>query len=46
MHHYRLILLGMLLIPIFSLAQEEIYRPGLLFREDWKEIPAEIPLHG
>jgi hypothetical protein len=46
MHPYRLILLGMLLIPIFSLAQEEIYRPGLLFREDWKEIPAEIPLHG
>jgi len=21
------------------------YRPGLFFREDWKEIPAEIPLH-
>lgn len=25
-------------------AQGENYRPGLFFREDWKEIPAEIPL--
>jgi len=25
-------------------AQEINYRPGLFFREDWKEIPAEIPL--
>ena len=25
-------------------AQENNYRPGLFFREDWKEIPAEIPL--
>ena len=25
-------------------AQVENYRPGLFFREDWKEIPAEIPL--
>jgi hypothetical protein len=25
-------------------SQEKNYRPGLFFREDWKEIPAEIPL--
>jgi hypothetical protein len=25
-------------------AQEPNYRPGLFFREDWKETPAEIPL--
>lgn len=25
-------------------AQETHYRPGLFFREDWKETPAEIPL--
>lgn len=28
----------------FSLTAQENYRPGLFFREDWKEIPAEIPL--
>lgn len=26
-------------------AQEKAYRPGVLFREDWKEIPAETPIH-
>lgn len=25
-------------------AQEKAYRPGMFFREDWKETPAEIPL--
>jgi hypothetical protein len=25
-------------------AQSESYRPGLVFREDWREIPAEIPV--
>lgn len=32
---------------IFSLivAAQEAYRPGVFFREDWKEIPAEIPLN-
>ncbi len=25
-------------------AQKNNYRPGVFFREDWKEIPAEIPL--
>jgi len=24
---------------------QDAYRPGLFFREDWKEIPAEIPLN-
>lgn len=28
-----------------TLAQESDYRSGLFFREDWKEIPAEIPLN-
>lgn len=32
----------MFVITLF--AQTENYRPGLFFREDWKEIPAEIPL--
>lgn len=26
-------------------AQETSYRPGLFFREDWKEIPAETPVN-
>lgn len=26
-------------------AQEDAYRPGLFFREDWKEIPAETPIN-
>lgn len=30
---------------ITSRAQNDNYRPGLFFREDWKEIPAEIPLN-
>ncbi len=29
---------------ISMLTAQENYRPGLFFREDWKEIPAEIPL--
>jgi len=40
-----LILLAILFADTKSFAQEENYRPDLLFREDWKEIPAEIPLH-
>ena len=34
-----------ILLSGFLLAQETNYRPGLFFREDWKEIPAEIPLN-
>lgn len=40
-----LILLGILMLQTNCFGQEENYRPDLLFREDWKEIPAEIPLH-
>jgi len=40
-----LILLGILWIHSVGKAQDANYRPGLFFREDWKEIPAEIPLH-
>lgn len=41
--------LNLLLLIIFigfstSLFAQENYRPGLFFREDWKETPAEIPL--
>ena len=34
----------LLLSTIITVAAQENYRPGLFFREDWKEIPAEIPL--
>ena len=43
--HNALILLVFFLTQSNCFAQEEAYRPDLLFREDWKEIPAEIPLH-
>lgn len=40
-----LLLVGTLLIFVTPLsAQKKSYRPELFFREDWKEIPAEIPL--
>jgi len=38
-------LILILFVQANCFAQEEDYRPDLLFREDWKEIPAEIPLH-
>jgi len=38
-------LAGILWLQASGLAQDEAYRPGLFFREDWKETPAEIPLH-
>jgi len=43
--HHALILLVIFLTQSNCFAQEEVYRPDLLFRENWKEIPAEIPLH-
>lgn len=43
--HSTLILLSILLAQSNCFAQDSGYRPDLLFREDWKEIPAEIPLH-
>ena len=42
--HRALILLAILCVQSICFAQED-YRPDLLFREDWKESPAEIPLH-
>jgi hypothetical protein len=42
---FRMVLLATLMMPLFVHAQEGDYRPHLLFREDWKETPAEIPLH-
>ncbi len=35
----------LLLTGIVILGQENAYRPGLAFREDWKEIPAETPVN-
>jgi hypothetical protein len=32
------------LIILINCGAQENYRPGLFFREDWKETPAEIPL--
>jgi len=29
---------------IFTVTAQNVYRPEIFFREDWKEIPAEIPL--
>ena len=43
--HHALFLFGILFAQGNCFAQEEGYRPDLLFREDWKEIPAEIPLN-
>ena len=42
---YILALIGLLGIQSAGFSQDASYRPGLFFREDWKEIPAEIPLH-
>ena len=39
---FTLLLLGLTSNLIYA---QESYRPGLFFREDWKEIPAEIPLN-
>ncbi len=36
--------LTILLFPSTNFAQVNDYRPGLILREDWKEIPAEIPV--
>jgi len=44
MNTKNLFLIGFLLVASACFAQNN-YRPGLFFREDWKEIPAEIPLN-
>lgn len=41
---YSILLLYVLFLISETEAQEN-YRPGLFFREDWKETPAEIPLN-
>ena len=42
----RILFSTILLVILTSLVTaQENYRPGLFFREDWKEIPAEIPLN-
>jgi len=34
----------LLILPALAVFSQESYRPGLFFREDWKETPPEIPL--
>ncbi len=41
---FPLVFLFMILQSETLLAQPSGYRPGLFFREDWKDTPAEIPL--
>lgn len=41
----QLLISGLLLFIVTALIAQEQYRPGLFFREDWKETPAEIPLN-
>ncbi len=45
-NHWRagFIWMGIMMLQLMCRAQETNYRPGLFFREDWKEIPAEIPV--
>lgn len=39
------IIIFMILMVSGELLGQDSYRPGLFFREDWKETPAEIPLN-
>jgi len=39
-----LIIFSIVVLSIFSISMRDSYRPGLFFREDWKEIPAAIPV--
>ncbi len=40
----KLVLIILLVINLKLVNAQESYRPGLFFREDWKESPPEIPL--
>jgi len=40
----QVLIFSNLIYPSRIQGQDAGYRPGLLFREDWKEIPAEIPV--
>ena len=42
-HHYLTLFFILVLTGVIS--AQNTYRPGLFFHEDWKEIPAEIPLN-
>src|SRR5690554_1953512 len=39
-----ILLISILFITNLHIVAQESYRPGLFFREDWKETPPEIPL--
>ena len=41
----KILTFTILLLACLQLFAQDNYRPGLFFREDWKEIPAEIPLN-
>lgn len=43
-HKSKLILLVLLVFNTWLTGAQNTYRPGLFFREDWKETPPEIPL--
>ncbi len=38
------LLFSLIFISCLSISMKDSYRPGLFFREDWKEIPAAIPV--
>ena len=44
MKQFNLTIISIFVTMVVAIGQES-YRPGLFFREDWKEIPAEIPLN-
>jgi hypothetical protein len=44
MRHLYIIIITTFVISVDLLGQNS-YRPGLFYREDWKETPAEIPLN-
>ena len=44
-YQYLLVLSLLLSLHLVGYAQDSGYRPGLFFREDWKESPAEIPVN-
>lgn len=39
-----LLIIEVIIGSAFTFAQDADYRPGIFFREDWKEIPAAIPI--
>lgn len=43
--YFLVLLTGFISVPIDFHAQDTDYRPGLIIREDWKEIPPEIPVN-